>query len=79
MTIPFGKAHRGEHVVDCPTGYLTWLDEQDWVRDRFPELGAEVEYELARRSGDISSLGRVKSAAERDPVELVDDYEAGLD
>jgi len=77
MTIPFGK-HRGEHVVDCPTGYLTWLDIQEWVRDRFPELAAEVKHELKRRLGDVSSLGRVKSAAERDPVEVGDDYEAGL-
>lgn len=54
MKLSFGK-HRGEDLCDVDSGYLKWLEEQDWISS---ELREEVQFEIARREGDISSLGR---------------------
>ncbi len=54
MILTFGK-YRGEDIVDVPIGYLEWLEEQDWLRE---ELREEVQFEIQRRGGDVTSLGR---------------------
>ena len=54
MKLLFGK-FRGEDLCDVEIGYLRWLDEQEWLS---AELREEVEFEIARREGDVSSLGR---------------------
>ena len=41
----FGK-YRGEPIAQVPTGYLTWLLEQDWPKD---ETLDAVRVELCRR------------------------------
>jgi uncharacterized protein (DUF3820 family) len=75
MRITFGK-HRDEDITDVPTSYLAWLEEQEWLHGKFPELAKEVQHELRRRQGDVSSLGRVKSADElRVPEGYDDDLE----
>jgi uncharacterized protein (DUF3820 family) len=55
MRMPFGD-HRGKELYDIDLGYLKWLEEQAWVR---PELREALQFEIQRREGDISSLGRV--------------------
>jgi uncharacterized protein (DUF3820 family) len=55
MEMPFGK-YKGEDITDVPTDYLSWLEEQDWIRE---PMRKAVQFELERRSSDISSLGRI--------------------
>jgi len=56
MRMPFGK-FKGEHLEDIDdTSYLTWLEQQDWLK---PELRAAVQHEIDRRTGDVTSAGRV--------------------
>jgi uncharacterized protein (DUF3820 family) len=43
--IPFGK-HKDEKISDVPVKYLEWLQQQDWMDDKFPELLQEIEFEL---------------------------------
>lgn len=45
--MPFGK-YKGENIGDIPTGYLTWLLEQDWASDPVVEM---VREELIDRLG----------------------------
>lgn len=54
MKLTFGK-FRGEDIVDVELSYLSWLEEQDWIR---PDLRAAVQFEIQRRTGDITSLSR---------------------
>jgi uncharacterized protein (DUF3820 family) len=54
MTLPFGK-HKGEDIVDVPLDYLQWLEEQDWLQ---ADLRERVQFEIKRRTGDVTSLGR---------------------
>lgn len=35
--IPFGK-HKGERLIDVPASYLLWLETQDFVAEKFPDL-----------------------------------------
>lgn len=59
MTMPFGK-HRGEAIEDLDTGYLIWLEEQEWFHEpRNQELCEAVQFEIARRQGDRPGMGRV--------------------
>ncbi len=44
MTIPFGQAHRGELIADCPNRYLEWLMEQEWF-----ELNFSKHYEMTKK------------------------------
>jgi len=55
VKLTFGK-YKGEELHEVPISYLMWLEEQDWVR---PDLRKDLQYEIARRTGDVSSLGRV--------------------
>jgi uncharacterized protein (DUF3820 family) len=47
MVLPFGK-FKGMSVSDAPETYLTWLADQDWLRD---PLQTAIEIELDRREG----------------------------
>ena len=63
MRIPFGTAHRGEHVEDVAEddpGYLTWLVDQTWVSDELREAAAAA---LEAPSGQVTSRGRVVKKA----------------
>lgn len=53
--MPFGK-HKGEDICDIPIDYLKWLEEQDWMNERFRK---DVQFEIERRTGDRSSMGRI--------------------
>lgn len=57
MKLPFGK-HAGEHIEDVDLGYLKWLEEQGWLR---PATRIEVQHEIKRREGDITSLGKMRN------------------
>lgn len=51
--MPFGK-HKGEHIEDVPTSYLTWLVEQEWCEEKFYSLydAALIEIEYRKMWGD---------------------------
>ena len=55
--IPFGK-HKDENISDVPVKYLEWLQNQDWMEDKFPELLQEIEYELLGRDTEDDELER---------------------
>ena len=44
-------------MADVPTGYLTWLLEQDWPRD---EIRDEVKSELADRFGITATTKTIR-------------------
>jgi uncharacterized protein (DUF3820 family) len=46
--LSFGK-FRGKLICDIPSGYLTWLSEQDFFSRDFPALFDLVEQELLYR------------------------------
>lgn len=46
--MPFGK-YKGEEFVDIPSGYLTWILEQDDIVEKNPELIEAVEDMMAMR------------------------------
>jgi uncharacterized protein (DUF3820 family) len=54
--LTFGK-HRGEPLHAVPIGYLKWLEEQGWIEK---ELREAVQFEIERREGDVTSIGRQK-------------------
>jgi hypothetical protein len=55
VTIHFGK-FKGEDIANIPLWYLKWLEENvDWIT---PDMREAINYEIARREGDVSSLGR---------------------
>lgn len=55
MILPFGK-HKGEDIADVDTGYLKWLEQQEWIRE---EMREDVQFEIERRTGDRPGMGRV--------------------
>lgn len=55
MRMQFGK-YKGMDVLDVPLDYLQWLEEQTFLR---PEQRKDVQFEIERRIGDNSSLGKV--------------------
>lgn len=55
MRLTFGK-HKGMDILDVPLDYLQWLEQQYWL---CPEQRKEIQFEIERRTGDRSSLGRV--------------------
>ena len=49
MIMPFGK-YRGKELELVPSGYFSWLLEQDWVyQKRNDELLDAIDYEMAVR------------------------------
>lgn len=56
MIMSFGK-HKGEYLEDIEVSYLKWLEGQDWLK---PDLREAVQFEIERREGDVTSLGKVK-------------------
>ena len=54
VKMPFGK-HKGEEVCTLDLSYIKWLEEQEWTSDA---LRSECQYEIQRREGEVSSLGR---------------------
>ena len=54
VRLAFGK-YKGEDIVDVDLGYLKWLEEQDWIN---PDLREAIQFEIKRRTGDVTSLGR---------------------
>lgn len=49
MRINFGR-YKGSEIEEIPSGYLTWLQEQDWMHeDNKTELLEAVEYEMEVR------------------------------
>jgi len=61
MKWPFGK-YKGEDIIDLPIEYLQWVEQQSFLN---PLVREEVQYELTRRLGDVSSLGKVKQPCKR--------------
>ena len=55
MRMTFGK-YKGSDILDVPLDYLQWLEQQDWIR---PEQRKEINFEIERRTGNITSLGKV--------------------
>lgn len=49
--VPFGK-HKGEHIGDVPSSYLSWILQQDWLEDRYPDFAeiALAEFDTRKRS-----------------------------
>lgn len=45
MTFRFGKFY-GKKIADVPVWYLTWLADQDWFAERFPQMAAAVSRRL---------------------------------
>lgn len=39
--LTFGK-YKGQTLDDVPADYLLWLEEQDWVQEKFPKIVAYV-------------------------------------
>jgi uncharacterized protein (DUF3820 family) len=56
MRLPFGK-FKGEHIEDVDLGYLKWLEEQEWLQ---PSTRVNLQHEIERREGDVTSLGKVR-------------------
>jgi uncharacterized protein (DUF3820 family) len=54
MKIPFGK-YKGQDFCASPLSYIKWLVAQKWITSDIRQM---CEYEIARREGDITSLGR---------------------
>lgn len=48
IKLPFG-GRKGELVADVPNDYLIWLEEQEWVANKFPELFKQIQIEIAYR------------------------------
>lgn len=48
-SIPFGK-YRGEPIEEVPSGYLTWLLEQEWLDGEVADI---VRDELGERFGIV--------------------------
>ncbi len=39
MVMPFGRdTHEGKTLEEIPSGYLNWVEEQDWAEERYPKL-----------------------------------------
>ena len=56
MKMPFGK-YKGEDLEDIPVDYLMWLEENATHLNKL--LRDEINYIIERKTGDITSLGRV--------------------
>jgi len=56
MKLVFGK-YKGEDITDVPITYLKWLEEN--IEDMSQVFRDEINYEIQRREGDITSLGKV--------------------
>ena len=54
VKMPFGK-HKGEEICTLDIAYIKWLEEQPWISENIRE---EVQFEIERREGDVTSLGR---------------------
>lgn len=54
MKLTFGK-YKGEDLLDVPLDYIKWLEEQNWIQD---DLRKECQFEIKRREGDVTSLGK---------------------
>jgi len=49
MRITFGR-YSGKEIGEIPSGYLTWLLEQDWMyEDKKAELLEAIEHEMTVR------------------------------
>lgn len=54
MNLTFGK-YKGEDIVDVPTEYLIWVEENvEFISDAERK---EINIEIERRSGDRTSIG----------------------
>lgn len=56
MRLSHGKYSGMELHEIKDLGYLKWLEEQSWISQRLRE---DLQFEIKRREGDASSLGRV--------------------
>lgn len=45
ITMPFGK-HEGQYLGDIPASYLMWLYEQDWLKEKFPDVNRYIQVNL---------------------------------
>jgi uncharacterized protein (DUF3820 family) len=54
VKMPFGK-HKGEEICDLDLSYIKWLERQPWISENIRD---EVQFEIERREGDVTSLGR---------------------
>src|SRR4051812_19509545 len=55
--MPFGK-HKGLPIalLVADSNYCAWLLDQDWFRDRFPELNALIDGAQKQGAGDQPSV-----------------------
>ncbi len=52
--MPFGKYSKGTDIRElhkCPSDYIAWLlgEDQEWFKEKFPELAEEAEGIMAER------------------------------
>ena len=66
MRLYFGK-HIGEELCNVDLGYVCWPEEQSWTS---PELREACQYEIQRRMGNITSLGRAVGTASSKPKKV---------
>jgi hypothetical protein len=67
MRLYFGK-HIGEELCNVDLGYVRWLEEQPWIS---AEMRKACQYEIQRRVGNITSLGRAVQPTKPKKVSLV--------
>lgn len=48
FVFPFGK-YKNQPIEEADTGYLTWISEQDWFEEKFPEGVEAINTELQFR------------------------------
>jgi uncharacterized protein (DUF3820 family) len=54
VKLSFGR-FIGQDICDIPLDYIRWLEEQHWIS---AEMREACQYEIERRTGNMSSLGR---------------------
>ena len=47
--LTFGK-FKGQLLADVPNTYLVWLEEQDFVYQKFPEMAKQIKIEIEYRN-----------------------------
>jgi hypothetical protein len=61
--IPFGRAHRGKRLRDCPTDYLAWMSANLWDTD-FHEYAIVARKIVAARRTEEEITGNLEEAAD---------------
>ena len=65
MRFTFGKFN-GVRIEDAPRWYLSWLDSQEWVIERFPRLAEAVAQRLDALADDQTTAELPTTALAKD-------------